>query len=278
MGRLRRSRNQREEVAVITSEWVEMNCVNVTQRDMEILKLLQQFSIMSSRHLYRLVPPTPKEKAFYEIKQGQQRCNDRIRILYDLHCVNKQSPLLPPGEGTSVQYVWLDRAGAKLLGMDSFRRKKTLPKDYLHTSCVLDVYCLMKEKERDKEFEIKYEAIERKSTTWPLIPDMLYILKLNRKGYIFLIEVDRSEKKEKEEIEKIKSYRDWQLSNQWLKEEWALMMPTPRFPRVIYMFDETKSKWRGRAKRFQNAADKEGLRFTTCGLSELNQTIEALCT
>lgn len=276
MGRLRRSRNQREEVGVITNEWVEANCTRVTERDREILKLLGQFSIMSSRHLYQLVPPAGKEQAFRDISNGQQRCNDRLRVLYDLHCVNKHSPLLPPGSGTSVQYIWLDRAGARILGIENFRRRKTLPQDYLHSARLLDTYCVFKTMEREGVLEIKYEGVEAPQKTWPLIPDLLYVLRMNKKGYMFLIEVDRCEKKEKEELEKIQSYRDWQLSNQWLQEEWAKVMPVPRFPRIIYVFDEDKAKWKGRAKRFQTFADANGLRFSTCGISELQNVIGAL--
>lgn len=276
MGRLRKGRHEREEVGMITQEWVEMNCARITERDKEILKLLATYSVMSSRHLYTLTPGAGGEKAFSSIKRGQQRVNDRIRILFDLHCVNKHSPLLPPGQGTSVQYVWLDRAGAKLLGIENFRRRKSLPQDYLHTSGVLDVVCDFVQMERDGLLEIKYQSIEQKQETWPLIPDAGYIIRRNGKGYIFFVEVDRSEKKEKDEVEKIESYRDWQLSNQWLQESWATVMPVPRFPRVIYAFEESKSKWKGRATRLQKAADKCGLKFTACGLSQLPDIIKAL--
>lgn len=253
-----------------------MNCARITKRDMEMLKLLQRFSVMSSRHLCALTPGTDDELPFHAIKRGQQRCNDRIRILFDLHCVNKHSPLLPPGQGTSVQYVWLDRAAAKLLGLESFRRRKSLPQDYLHTAGILDTHCTLTEMERKNELEIKYHAIEQRYSSWPLIPDLLYVIRMDKKGYIFIIEVDRSEKKEKHEVEKIQSYRDWQLSNQWLQEEWATIMPVPRFPRVIYAFDESKSKWKGRATRLRKAADLAGLKFTTCGLTEIEDTIKAL--
>jgi hypothetical protein len=269
MGRIRRSRHEREEVGIITNEWVEMNCARITKRDMEILKLLARFPVMSSRHIRTLTP-------FREISRGQQRCNDRIRILYDLHCVNKQSPLLPPGQGTSVQYVWLDRAGAKLLGIENFRRRKSLPQDYLHSAGILDVHCAITEMEHEGELEIKYHAIEQRHPSWPLIPDLLYILRMEKKGYICIVEVDRCEKKEKDEIEKIESYRDWQLSNQWLQEEWANIMPVPRFPRIIYAFDESKPKWKGRATRLRRAAERCGLKFTTCSISDIDQTIRAL--
>lgn len=276
MGKIRRGRQEREEVGNITQEWVDMHCARITERDKEILKLLGQFSIMSSRHLCVLTPPAGGENAFYTISRGQQRCNDRIRVLYDLHCVNKQSPLLPPGQGTSVQYVWLDRAGAKLLGIEKFRRKKSLPLDYLHTAGILDTLCCFKEMERASILEIMYQEIEQKQKTWPLIPDLLFIIRANQKGYIVLIEVDRCEKKEKDEAEKIREYRSWQLSNQWLQEEWASIMPVPRFPRVLYAFDESKPKWKGRATRLQKVAEDCGLKFSVCGLSQISAMIQAL--
>lgn len=275
MGRLRKSRNQREEVGHITQDWVDRNCGRITPRDREILKLVSQFSVMSSHHLHILTPGAEREKAFHTITKGRQRVNDRIRVLYDLHCVNKHSPLLPPGQGTSVQYVWLDRAGAKLMGKDNFRKRNVLPTDYLHTSLILDTLCelIILERTSESVMKIMYQQVEGKQKTWPLIPDLLFIIKRNGKGYIFLIEVDRCEKKEKDELDKIRSYRDWQLSNQWLQEEWASIMPVPRFPRIIYAFDESKSKWKGRATRFQKEADKQGLRFSTCGVSAIGDSM-----
>jgi 16S rRNA C967 or C1407 C5-methylase (RsmB/RsmF family) len=134
----------------------------------------------------------------------------------------------------------------------------------------------MVELERQKELEIKYVDVETSYKSWPLIPDLLYIIKMTSRGYIFIIEVDRSEKKEKDELEKIQGYRDWQLSNQWLREPWATVMPSQRFPRIIYAFDESKPRWQSRAKRFQQKADGVGLRMTTCGLSRIEDTIKAL--
>lgn len=276
MGNIRRSRHARQEVGAITNEWVELNCARVTDRDKEMLKLLKKYHVMSSKHLYMLTPGAGGYAPFWAGSKGQQRCNDRIRILYDLHCVNKFSPLLPPGAGTSVQYVWLDRAGAKLLGAQSFRRRTTIPMDYLHTAAILDLYCELLALERQQLIEIKYIDIEQQNKTWLLIPDMLFIIRTKGKGYISLIEVDRCEKKEKDELEKIRSYADWKLSNQWLKEDWAQVMPQPRFPRVIYLFDESKPRWKARAKRFQDEADKYNLKFTASGLSRFVEMIKAL--
>lgn len=276
MGRIRRSRNQREEVSIITQEWVDTNCARVTERDMNVLRLLSQYSLLSSRHIHFLTPAASKSPAFHEISRGQQRCNDRLRILYDLHCINKYSPLLPPGSGTSVQYCWLDRAGAKLLGIESFRRRQTLPQDYLHRTQIMDLYCDMIALERNKELEIRYASVEPHQKTWPMIPDLCFIFRANQRGFLLFVEMDRCEKKEKEEISKIEDYRTWQLSNRWLQEEWARVTPSPRFPRLLYVFDEEKPRWQVRAKRFRQAADKCGLRFGTCGRKGFSDTIKAL--
>lgn len=58
-------------------------------------------------------------------------CNRRLRILYDLHCIDRYFP--PAKEGSSKQHVVLDRAGARLLNIKNFNKKNTLPGNYFHT-------------------------------------------------------------------------------------------------------------------------------------------------
>lgn len=271
MGR-RRSRNEREDLGPVTPKHVEAVRARLTERDMAMLELLHRFGVLSSRHLYFLTPGRGHHAPFYALSKGQQRCNDRIRVLYDLHVVNKYSPPLPPGQGTSVQYVWLDRVGARLLGLEHFRPKASLPKDYLHRIRIVDVYCALVQLEREGKLEIKYLSVEQPVQNWPLVPDFVTVIRANRRGYVFAIEVDRGEKKLRDEEEKLVRYRDWRLSNDWLREEWARLMPSPRFPRIFYVFEEGQ-RWRFRATQLQKVAESLRLRFTACGLSEFSQVL-----
>ena len=273
----RRRRDEREPVRVITQEWVENNCTNITPRDMEMLKLLAKFPLLSSEHLRILTPGAGGQKPFYELSQGQKRCNERIRVLYDLHCVNKWSPRLPIGEGTSKQYVALDRAGCKLLNIER-RVRNEIPQDWRHKSMVMDVYCELVVGEREGKWEIKFLEYEPKQISNAIKPDVAAIIRKGKRGVFLFIEVDRSEKKESVEKQKLRSYRDWQLSQTWMTESWASLLPRPIFPVILYLFDESKKGWKRRAISLYKEAERIGLYAGFIGYSEfphyLNKMLE----
>lgn len=269
----RRRKGQRKEVRIINNEWVDNNCTNVTERDMGMLKLLAKFPILNSEHLRILTPRTDDHKAFYELSQGTKRCNERIRILYDLHCVNKWTPRLPIGHGTSKQYVALDRAGIKLLNLER-RARNEIPQDWKHQSLIMDVYCQHVEAERNKKWENRYLEREEKQVSSFLIPDLVSVLKRDNKGAAFFIEVDRSEKKESMEKDKLKTYYEWYLSKSWVQERWAVVLPKPIFPTVVYLFDEEKKGWKRRSTILHQTAYHIGLKAEFMGLSEWEHYIE----
>ena len=68
-------------------------------------------------------------KLFYR-GQAQAVCNRRLRILYDLHCVDRFFP--PVKKGSAKQHLVLDRAGAMVLGLSSFYKLGSLPVHYRH--------------------------------------------------------------------------------------------------------------------------------------------------
>lgn len=270
----RRRRNEREEVRIINQEWVENNCTNVTVRDREMLRLLIRFPLLNSEHLYYLTPGVDGYKPFYELSQGQKRCNDRIRALYDMHCVNKESPRVPIGEGTSKQYVWIDRAGIKLLGLDR-RARHDLPFDYKHTSLVMDTYCFLVAQQQQGTLELRYHETEQKQSTSDIIPDIVSVFKYRElaQGKALFIEVDRSQKKEADEKDKLERYRGWQLSESWRQEPWCAHQPRPFFPTIVYLFDEHVPRWRQRMIRLEKHAKKIGLQADFLPLSEFHEYI-----
>lgn len=277
MGNIRRGRTEREDIRIITNEWVEANCVDLTTRDKQMLKLLSSFSVMNSYHLHILVEGSSTHLPFYLLRQGQKRCNERIRVLYDKHCINKASPRLAIGEGTSKQYVWLDRAGLKLLGIDR-RVRYELPQDYKHQSLILDVYVYLIQEERKKRWDLIYLQTEDEQDGGSLRPDLTCLLKFKdiNRGAVFFIEVDRSEKKFTLEKKKIQDYRRWQLGGTWLKEDWAERLPQPVFPHVLYLFDETRPQWKRRATLLAQVAQRERLKAQFMGLSEFDAYLLSL--
>ena len=251
----RKRKDERQEIKVITSQWVEENCMFLTERDKKMLELLAQFPLLNSEHLYYLTPPTSNEKAFYELKQGRKRCNERIRVLFELHCVNKWVPRLPIGEGTSKQYVAIDRAGCKLLGIEK-KTRQSIPQNWKHQSMAMDLYCQYVIHHREGKKYVYALEREYKCQTSNLIPDLSVLYKQGGKGYFFFIEIDRCEKKESAEKIKLKTYQNWRTSQAWLAEPWNKILPQPAFPLIVYLFDERKKEWKRRAKALERYAQQ----------------------
>lgn len=267
MGSLRRGRNERQEIKRITDEYLESIRHKITPRDMEILKLLDQHPLLSSSHLLELCPGAGNQQPFHMLAKGQQRLNDRLRVLFDLNLIHKYAPPLAPGEGTSKQYVWLDRGGAKLIGT---RRRTTakLPANYLHTHCVMELYVELRRLARIKHLDLFVSHIEQPLSTLAIVPDLVVLYRRQGFGYLYIIEVDRCEKKEADEIAKIKAYRDWQISGLWLREGWARILPTPKFPHVLYLFDPVRPSWKKRQTAFRRSAEEARLPFKSLTLQE----------
>ncbi len=281
LGRIRRGRSEREPIATITQDYVQMNRHILTPRDIAIMELLKDFPIMTTEHLVELTPQTlmPNGKpiaAFHQCKKGFQLCRDRIRRLFDYHFVNKASPRLGLGEGTSPQYVWLDRAGYRLLDLEG-RPPKTLTMEYLHHARILDVYCLFHRLHR-KGFitvDLLQACYRYKPHTTNIEPDLMVAFRKGNFGYKYLIEVDNCEKKEKEELTKLQKYKDWEYGSHWIKEEWAELY-SRRFPTVLYLFSGSERKVRRRVKVFKDYATEIECRCDTLALEELEEKIHSL--
>ena len=271
MGRIRRGRSERPLLGRLTEEYLEEVRRHLTTRDYEILKLLAHYPVMNSEHLRILCPGTEKLPPFYTLAKGQQRLNDRLRVLFDYHLIHKESPILGPGEGSSKQYCWLDRGGIRLLGLNQDHRN-TLPAHYLHSSLILDLISQFHLLARNKTIQLLYLQFEEHQQTWRLIPDLTVLYRQGDRGFLYFIEVDRSEKKERDELEKIRSYRQWQTSALWVKEAWAAHLPKKVFPVLLYVFEERKS-YKRRQTLFLNTAKEEGLSMKAYTLSEFKSSL-----
>lgn len=261
LGKVRRGRMERETIPSISSEWVRDHEYILTPRDIEILKLLSRFPVMTVEHLYELIPETRHRngmsfRPFHVSIKGMSLCRQRIRRLFDYHFVNKYSPKLALGEGTSPQYIWLDRAGYKYLGLGG-RPPKQLSSEYVHHSRILDVYVEVVRLQRESVIIIDYLEVcyTQKPQSFNIEPDLIVAFRKGNYGYRYLIEVDNCEKKETEELNKLNRYRDWELSSQWIKEPWADLYKK-KFPTVLYMFAGAERKVNRRVRIFKERAEE----------------------
>lgn len=119
------------------------------------------------------------------------RCIDRLRILYDLHCVNRFYP--PVAAGTAPQHIVLDRAGAKALGVhEGWKRMTRLPLTFRHTVLIADF--------RVTAWEAGMEWGEREVCLGPIVPDVWFP---NRR---LAVEVDTGTETQKQLLKKAAGY------------------------------------------------------------------------
>lgn len=120
----KRSKRQRESVKV-TDTWFRDFCKpRLTPRDIKIIRFVNRNRLVTSKQV---------EKVFWRGRsQSKYLCNRRLRVLYDLHCVDRFFPRVGIGEGSAPQHLCLDYAGAKALKLDSFNKMQKLPISYKH--------------------------------------------------------------------------------------------------------------------------------------------------
>lgn len=86
----------------------------------------------------------------------------RLRVLYDLHCINRFFPEV--ATGSSPQHVVLDSAGAKILDLESYTFIRKLPVYYRHTIAIT-------------ELRLKFKSLgfsQREKREGPLQIDLFY--------------------------------------------------------------------------------------------------------
>lgn len=102
----------------------------LTFRDLEILRCLYDHRIVTSEQLARRFWPGCSQAAWL--------CNRRLRVLSDLHCVDRYYPVVYGG-GSAPAHVVLDYAGAVVLGLTGWRKLPALPVTFPHTVLVSEV-------------------------------------------------------------------------------------------------------------------------------------------
>gem|GEM_PF-5103814 len=98
-------------------------------------------------------------------KQAKDLCNRRLRILYDLHCIDKFYPPAPIGEGSMPAHIVLDYAGAKALDIDLVKIRE-LPLTFKHHTLVAEY--------RIKAYRHGFSWGRREERLGPVVADIYY--------------------------------------------------------------------------------------------------------
>jgi len=235
------NRYNRPEVKQVTKQWVKENCKNVTERDLELLKVIHQHRILRRDQIQRLYPRFPSTDFL----------NKRLKMLYDKHIIDRVYPPVGIGKGSSKQHVCLDRAGVILLGLDSYNKpisyhkgQKILPLGWEHRVALNEYECRIREFCRSIGARVVYYKTEKPYAynDTRIIPDITCVISHMNKGYSFFIEVDLGTEDLPYLKKKIDSYMSYKVSNQWHKEKWSRVFKSPKFPKVLVFTEDGRIK------------------------------------
>jgi hypothetical protein len=262
-------RYERPEVKQITRQWVRENCHNVTERDLGLLRLLNE----KKRRLLR----RDQIQALYPEFPSTDFLNKRLNILYRMHVIDKVYPPVGIGKGSSKQHICIDRAGAILLDIDKHNKiiqtdsmgNKTLPLGWEHKVMINDYEIALRNYQ-----VIKYDVEEHHPFGDNiLIPDIFCLIKHEGKGYLFFIEVDLGTEDIPYVKRKLDSYSQYYMSKAWTRKDWAKIFKTPVFPRVLFLTENGRTK---RKKTLEEYTRDSGIRYVVGFHNELGDILDSI--
>jgi hypothetical protein len=198
---------------------------------------------------------------FNDLKPSSWRnmATQRLRRLYDTHCIDRFFPYTPSLAGSSEQVCILDYAGARLLGKmkgyTKFKWKKRsyIPQGYKHYLKILDFKALLFVLNRQIGYTsegtvgeiIKFNTQVMKKYYYNadnqvkegrIIPDAFCVYKYTGNGHLkfFYLECDNATEPIETLQQKLHNYRRYYASGEWRKEDWA--KASKAFPAVLFIF------------------------------------------
>lgn len=280
---------EREEIVKINHDWVRLNCKNITNREKELLRIVNERKLVRRDHLeiihegYR--------------NAGSMRTNilnRSIKKLFEKMCLDKvhEEPEFMKGNLPAV--LALDRAGAIIIG-EKFRKRikhtpklvnnkkyfiRELPNNYPHIHGVNSLECetillseelgfniIMWNLEQDNAKNVMYNEEFR------IIPDVLMLLRIGNKPFLSYIEYDTGmeDNRHKDKFptirEKLERYRMFKLSSAWKDEKWSKL----GFPLLLFVTEDM-----GRIAFVNDKARLLGLKTIVMHTSEYRDKLRVL--
>lgn len=261
----------RLDVKQVSKLWVQENCKNITQRDIGLLELLSKRRLLRRDQIYRLYPKFASVDVL----------NKRLKMLYNKHVIDRIRPPVRQGEGSSQQYVCLDRAGIILLGLDKYNKpiyinnigNKSLFLGWEHRVLINEYECIIKEviTRLGGRLLIYLSESPVMFNNTKLIPDIFILMSRNNKGYLMYIEIDQGTEDIPYVKNKLNSYMDYYISKRWLQEPWARVLSPPSFPGIYFFTQDNRSK---RIATLQNYTSEKSVKFKFYFHSQLPLIIE----
>lgn len=254
----------RTEQPRVTADWVKLNCRSITDREMEILRIVHKRKYVRRDHLEWIHPD------FRVIENQGSRVtvlNRSITKLFEKMCLDKVHEQTGYKEGNKPCIIALDKAGAILLKTPFYRRikqRKTfkdgqlhvhsreVPIQFLHVNginqlevdtikfCIENNWKLVRwDIENTRKFSSGAEKIR-------LTPDVFAIFGFGNKPIISFLEYDTgtedkgNSKKFPMIDDKLNKYKKFLQSGQWMKEGWYKRLKGAGFPLLIFVTEDKK--------------------------------------
>lgn len=283
---------EREEVSRITDDWVRLNCRNITKREREMLKIINERKLIRRDHLEII------HESFRNAGSNRTNILNRsVRKLFEKLCIDKVHEEAEFGTGNLPAVLALDKAGAIVLGVDKkFRRRikhntkfvkgekyifRELPNNYPHIHGVNNLEARTILLSEELGFGIVRWDLEEKNTKifmvnerYVLTPDVFMMLRMNNKPLSAFIEYDTGMENHryKEDFptirDKLEKYQKYKLSGSWKSEKWAKYSG---FPLLLFVTEDEK-----RIPFVNDKGRKLGLRVFGLHASEFEKVLEDL--
>lgn len=255
---------ERENINRITHDWVSSHCKNLTRREKELLKIVNDRKLVRRDHLEII------HRGYRNAGDSRTSVLNRsIKKLFDKMCLDKVHEESEFMKGNNPSIVALDRAGAMVLNTPFKRRIKQksrligtekyvfreLPSNYKHIHGVNELEVKTIILSENMNFDVVRWDLEHKNAKivqynekFTIIPDIFTIFRLNfnnNKPFLAFIEYDTGyeDHRYKDSFptirDKLEKYQKYKLSGSWKNEWWCKKIKTG-FPLLIFVTEDEK--------------------------------------
>ncbi len=218
----------------------------LTERDIEILKIINDRRIVSRDHLIYLSGLGCRS-------QSRNILNKRLRVMKELDLVEKTQPYCPPGQGSYQQLISLGKQGAKYLGIkwkpyfkkiQNDKQQPVLepPINYMHQLHLVDIEIIIRQKCDESKFRILHMKFEEDNKISGLVPDMFVVISKGNSGRPIYLEMDRGTESYEYIRGKLEKYKNVMLLGEWVNQDWCKIFPEPPFPYIFFVTTGTENR------------------------------------
>ncbi|AEO93408.1 replication initiation by nicking [Bacillus phage G] len=234
MERNRKLRDLHEEaVKKSNAHYINELKLRLNDKDIKILKMINMNKIVTTSQIAKIFYPDSNSPDKSTLKT--------MKKLFSLGCVDRFSPRLSIGEGSSEYHYVLTRPGSKLLDIKLFRPIKKLNQKWRHTVAVSEVFSGLASKyevlDWKQEIKLKYSV---GSKEYEIRPDCFsYWLNNENDNYAFF-EIDLSTENQDVLNKKIDAYHNYFFNSSDFKcHDWQPFEAPVTIP-IIFILNDRK--------------------------------------